>query len=77
MRAAVTALRSQSPAQIIIAVPAAAPQAIDLLEFQADEVLYVIAPDPFEGVGKWYKDFSQTTDEEVQFLLENANQHNE
>jgi putative phosphoribosyl transferase len=38
-----------------------------------DELVYVMAPDPFEGVGKWFEDFSQTTDEEVQGLLEKAN----
>jgi putative phosphoribosyl transferase len=75
MRAAVTALNIQSPARMIVAVPAAAPQAVDLLQSKVDEIIYVIAPDPFEGVGKWYKDFSQTTDEEVHLLLEAANQH--
>jgi len=56
-------------------VPAAAPQAIELLQPEVDEVLAVIAPDPFEGVGKWYEDFSQTTDEEVEMLLEASNRH--
>jgi predicted phosphoribosyltransferase len=69
MLAAVQALRTRNPARIIVAVPAAAPQAIDLLQWKVDEILYVMAPDPFEGVGKWYEDFSQTTDEEVQKLL--------
>ncbi len=74
MRAAVRAARTQSPARIVVAVPAAAPQALDLLRSTTDEIVYVIAPDPFEGVGRWYEDFSQTTDEEVQALLEAANQ---
>ena len=74
MRAAVTGLRAQSPARIIVAVPAAAPQAIELLKPKVDEIVSVISPDPFEGVGKWYDDFSQTTDEEVQSLLANINQ---
>ena len=69
MLAAVQALRTRNPARIIVAVPAAAPQAIDLLQRKVDEIVYVMAPDPFEGVGKWYEDFSQTTDEEVQKLL--------
>lgn len=70
MLAAVHALRNRQPAQIIVAVPAAAPQAVDLLRPVVDELVYVMAPDPFDGVGKWFEDFSQTTDEEVQKLLE-------
>jgi predicted phosphoribosyltransferase len=73
MRAAVMGLRAQSPDRIVVAVPAAAPQAIELLEPKVDEIVCVISPDPFEGVGKWYKDFAQMTDEEVKSLLEDAN----
>jgi putative phosphoribosyl transferase len=69
MLAAIAALRTQHPARIVVAVPAAAPQAIQLLQPQVDEVVSAITPEPFEGVGKWYQDFSQTTDEEVQVLL--------
>lgn len=72
MLAAVQGVRAQNPGQIVVAVPAAAPQAIDLLHPNVDDVVYIIAPDPFEGVGKWYDDFSQTTDEEVKSLLEAA-----
>lgn len=75
MLAAVHGVRAQSPAQIVVAVPAAAPQAIQLIQPEVHEVVSVIAPDPFEGVGKWYQDFSQTTDEEVKSLLEAADQH--
>ena len=69
MLAAVSALRARHPARIILAVPAASQQAIRVLRDKVDEAVYVIAPEPFEGVGKWYEDFSQTTDEEVQQLL--------
>jgi predicted phosphoribosyltransferase len=75
MLAAVQALRTRNPARIIVAVPAAAPQAIDLLRKKVDKIICVIAPDPFEGVGKWYEDFSQTTDEEVQLLLEKSDKN--
>jgi predicted phosphoribosyltransferase len=73
MLAAVRAVFTQQPARIVVAVPAAAPQAVHLLRPEVDEVIAVISPDPFEGVGKWYEDFSQTTDEEVRFLLDEAN----
>jgi predicted phosphoribosyltransferase len=31
-----------------------------------------MTPQPFNAVGLWYEDFSQTTDEEVRALLERA-----
>jgi predicted phosphoribosyltransferase len=75
MLAAVAALRTQHPARIIVVVPVAAPQAVALLRSEADDCITLLTPDPLEGVGQWYEDFSQTTDEEVQALLEKANQH--
>ena len=73
MLAAVQAVRSRNPAQIVAAIPTASTQAVGLLRPAVDEIHYVMAPEPFEGVGKWYEDFSQTTDQEVQFLLQAAN----
>lgn len=72
MLAAVHALRTQKPVAIVVAVPTAAPQAIELLRPEVDEVISLIAPYEFKGVGNWYEDFSQTTDEEVQWLLAEA-----
>lgn len=72
MLAAVRAMRTQQPFQIVVAVPAAAPQAVQMLEAEVDEVVYGISPLWFEGVGKWYEDFSQTTDKEVRSLLQDA-----
>lgn len=70
MRAAVDGVRAKSPARIVVAVPTAARETCDLLESQVDEVVCAITPEPFYGVGQWYQDFSQTTDEEVRTLLE-------
>jgi putative phosphoribosyl transferase len=72
MRAAVSALRQQSPARIVVAVPVSAPQTCDEYRMGADEIICAITPEPFLGVGQWYRDFSQTTDEEVSDLLEKA-----
>jgi putative phosphoribosyl transferase len=72
MLAAVHGLRTKYPAEIVAAVPAGPPEAIDLLRKEVDEIYYVISPVWFEGVGKWYEDFSQTTDEEVRNLLQMA-----
>lgn len=74
MLAAVRAVRTRHPGQILVAVPAVSIQAIELIQPEVDKVFYVMSPEPFEGVGRWYKDFSQTTDQEVQLLLEEANQ---
>lgn len=72
MLAAIRAVRTRHPAQVVVAIPTASTQAIYLLRQEADEIHYVMAPEPFEGVGRWYEDFSQTTDEEVRSLLKKA-----
>ena len=69
MQAAVKALRKQQPAQIVVAVPTASPEACGALKLEADEVICAVTPQPFYSVGLWYEDFSQTTDEEVRELL--------
>jgi len=70
MRAAAAALRQQNPARIIVAVPVSAPQTCDEYRMGVDEIVCAITPEPFYGVGQWYVDFSQTTDDEVRDLLE-------
>ena len=73
MRAAVVGVRAQHPARIIIAVPAAAPELCGAFQFEVDEMVCAITPEPFYGVSRWYEDFSQITDEEVRMFLEKAN----
>ncbi|RPI94486.1 MAG: phosphoribosyltransferase [Chloroflexi bacterium] len=72
MRAAVTGLRAGSPARIVIAVPTAAPETCDAFKFEVDEMICAMTPEPFDGVGRWYEDFSQITDEQVHTFLEEA-----
>ena len=72
MRVAVAALRQQKPARIVVAVPVAPPDTIRLLAHEADEVICPATPEPFFGVGQWYTDFDQTTDEEIRRLLDSA-----
>ena len=69
MRAAVEALRQQGAAKIIVAVPVGAPSTCQELKNVADDVICLSAPGSFFGVGQYYEDFSQTTDEEVRELL--------
>lgn len=75
MRAAVAALRKMGPKRIIVAVPLAAESTCRELRAEgiADEVVCLRTPEPFQAVGLWYSDFTQTTDEEVHELLDRAN----
>ena len=72
MSAAVQALKQQQVAKVIVAVPVASQQAIERLEFEADEVVCLQTPLFFNAVGEWYNDFTQTEDEEVCTLLAEA-----
>jgi len=76
MHAAVSALRTQGPARIVVAVPVGAPSTCEDLRQIADEVVCAETPEPFSAVGQWYDDFSQTTDEEVRQLLEASRREN-
>jgi hypoxanthine phosphoribosyltransferase len=69
MYAAIEALRQQNPARIVVAVPTASPETCEEMKIKADGVICAITPEPFHAVGRWYRDFSQTTDEEVGVLL--------
>ena len=70
MRAAVRALHKMRPRAVIVAVPVAAKSTCDDLRAEAEEVICLWTPEPFQAVGLWYDDFTQTTDEEVHELLE-------
>ena len=72
MRAAAAALRQQQPARIVVAVPVAAQETCDEFRSEVEEIICAVTPKPFRGVGLWYEDFSQTTDEEVRDLLTRA-----
>ena len=72
MRAAALALRQQKPAWIVVAVPVSSPRTCDEYSMGVDEITCAATPEPFLGVGQWYEDFSQTTDDEVRELLAKA-----
>src|SRR6202140_1626142 len=73
MHAAIEALRQQKPTRIVVAVPTASPETCEEMKTKADDVICAITPEPFQAVGRWYQDFSQTTDEEVEALLSRRN----
>jgi putative phosphoribosyl transferase len=72
MRAAAAALRKAGAARIVVAVPVASRATCDQLREEGNEVVCATTPEPFFAVGQWYKDFSQTSDEEVRELLERS-----
>ena len=72
MHAAALALRKMEPSKLIVAVPVGAQDICDEFRGVVDEVACVITPAPFMAVGAWYADFSQTSDEEVRDLLQQA-----
>lgn len=75
MRAAVEAVKLLGPKQVVVAVPVGSADSCAAIEEMAD-VLCICSktPEPFYGVGMWYRDFSQTTDEEVTDLIRRANE---
>jgi predicted phosphoribosyltransferase len=72
MRVAVMALKRKKPAQIVVAVPVGASETCAEIESAADRIICVVTPEAFRSVGEWYRDFSQTSDEEVRDLLRRA-----
>lgn len=74
MQAAIMGLRARDPARIVVAVPTAPVETCEAFKALVDEMICATTPEPFYGVGQWYEDFSQVTDEEVQTLLEQASQ---
>jgi putative phosphoribosyl transferase len=69
MKAAVEAVRAHDPARIVVAVPVGSPETCREFADVADEIVCARAPEYFAAVGRWYRNFSQTSDEEVRELL--------
>lgn len=63
-------LRKSMPGKIIIAVPVASSNAVEKIAPEVDEVVTVLIPEEFYGVGAFYDDFEQVSDEEVLFYLD-------
>lgn len=72
MRAAVQAVKQEKPARVVVAVPVGAPETCRELQSMADQVVCAQTPRSFSAVGEWYRDFSQTTDDEVVELLSSS-----
>lgn len=73
MIVAVAALRQLKAGRIVVAAPVIPQSTFHQIHQATDEVVAVIVPERFYGVGQWYEDFSQTTDNEVRQLLDETN----
>lgn len=69
MKAAVRAVRAQEPERVIVATPVGEPSTCQELEELADGVVCIRTPFPLGGIGAWYQDFRQTSDDEVRECL--------
>jgi predicted phosphoribosyltransferase len=65
MLASVKILRKQEPSAIIVVAPVASWSAVEKLNPEVDKLVLLDVPEEFIGVGRFYKDFTQLTDNEV------------
>jgi len=70
--AAVRALRTRGAGRIVVAVPVGPADSVAMVGEEADEIVCHTVPRELVGVGRWYRDFSPVSDEEVVALLEAA-----
>jgi len=70
--AALRAIRRQGPHRLLLAIPVCARDSLSRLQSEADEVVCLVAPPLLYGVGQWYRDFAQVSDQEVISALEAA-----
>lgn len=66
----VNVLRKSKPGKIVIGVPVASKSAVQKLKKEVDEVIALLIPEKFYGVGAFYEDFEQVSDEEVMLYLD-------
>jgi putative phosphoribosyl transferase len=69
MKVAITIVEKMGANQIIVAVPVAPVDIYQEIKERVDNIVVLKTPRPFNAVGAWYIDFSQTTDSKVEKLL--------
>lgn len=72
VRAVLRAVKRRSPKRLVLAVPVAPADTIEALRPEVDEMVVLDTPDPFIAVGYHYKNFEQTTDDEVFSILKES-----
>lgn len=68
--AAIGDVREAGAARIVVAVPVAPPSASEVCRNASDEYIVLHEPIDFNGVGQFYADFGQVSDEEVASILD-------
>jgi putative phosphoribosyl transferase len=71
-RTAITVAREQGASRVVLAVPVAPAATVGELAMVADKVVCLLQPQSFMAIGEWYRDFEQTSDQEVITLLAEA-----
>jgi putative phosphoribosyl transferase len=71
-RAAVAVARTMGAARVVVAIPVAAADSIELLRREADDVVCPLVPEVFGAVSRFYRSFPQVQDNEVRALLGDA-----
>jgi len=71
-RAAIAAVRQGEPSHLTLAVPVAPRDVARSLGSEVDRLMCLATPEPFGAVGRWYREFDQTSDEQVRTLLARA-----
>jgi len=72
VKAALRGVSQHRPARLVLAVPVAPADSLDELASECDDIVCLATPEPFFAVGPHYRDFTQTEDEEVIRLLDEA-----
>lgn len=71
MLAAIQDMEKAKVKKVVVALPVCPPHTAKLIRKKADQLVTIATPEPFEAVGKWYRQFDQVEDEEVIALLRN------
>ena len=66
------ALRERGASRVVLAVPVAPPETDERLGGEFDEIVCLWEPEGFFGIGQFYVDFGQVSDEEVTELLSSS-----
>ena len=67
--AAVKILKTKQPKKLVVAIPVASEEAAERIGKEVDDFICLYLPPLFQGVGGYYSDFTQITDDEVRGLL--------
>jgi predicted phosphoribosyltransferase len=72
MIAALQVVRAQRPHELIVTAPVGSPDRLEEVRRWCDDIVCLLMPDDFRGIGQFYEDFTQVEDEQVLALLRQA-----